>query len=64
MSNRILRRPEIITLTGLSNSTIYNMIADGTFPRPIKLSKHAVGWPEDVINRWIEARISASAVAA
>lgn len=43
-------------LTGLSRSTIYAMIAEGTFPKPLRLGKRAVGWPESAINEWLEGR--------
>ncbi len=33
---RILRRWQVENRTGLSRSTIYNRIHDGTFPRPCK----------------------------
>lgn len=55
---RILRRPEVQTRTGLSRSTIYAMIAEGTFPKPIRLGKRAVGWPESTISDWLESRAS------
>jgi prophage regulatory protein len=53
MTDRVLRIPEVIDLVGLSVSTIYAMIADGRFPRPIKLGKRAVGWKESTIDAWL-----------
>ncbi|MCU9846720.1 AlpA family transcriptional regulator [Defluviimonas sp. WL0024] len=53
---KILRLPELKSLTGLSRSTIYAKIADGTFPVPIKLGARAVGWPEVEIAAWLEGR--------
>lgn len=56
MTERILRRPEVQQLVGLSRSTLYDRIADGEFPRPIKLGgpgRRAVGWPESVVQGWI-----------
>lgn len=40
---RILRRPDVENATGLSRSTIYAMMADGEFPRPIQLEKAPSG---------------------
>ena len=37
---------------------IYAMMAEGQFPRPIKLGKRAVGWFESAITRWLESRQS------
>lgn len=51
---KILRLPEVEKIVGLSRSTIYSMIAEGTFPKPVKLGKRAVGWPDHKIFDWIE----------
>jgi prophage regulatory protein len=56
MRNRILRRPDVETLTGLSRSTLYAMMAEGTFPKPVKLGKRAVGWREIDLTEWLENR--------
>jgi prophage regulatory protein len=55
---RILRRPKVIELTGLSRSTIYDGIAAGTFPKPVPLSAKSVGWLESEIVEWQQARIT------
>lgn len=39
--------------TGLSRSTIYRKIAEGTFPAQLKISTNGAGWRESDINRWI-----------
>jgi len=57
MKVNILRRPQVETRTGLSRSTIYAMMAEGVFPKPIRLGKRAVGWPESVISEWLESRL-------
>ena len=41
----ILRLPEVKKSTGLSRSTIYLRISQGTFPKPVCLGRRAVGWP-------------------
>lgn len=43
--------------TGLGRSTIYNYIADKTFPKPVKLGKRSVAWVESEVQDWILARI-------
>jgi len=30
------------------------MMAEGKFPRPVKIGRRAVGWIEEDINQWIE----------
>jgi prophage regulatory protein len=56
---RILRRPAVEDATGLSTSTLYAMMKEGRFPRPLLIGKRAVGWPENVIHDWIESRTEA-----
>ena len=53
---RILRRPEVERMSGLSCSTIYEKVANGTFPAPVRLGAKAVGWREDEVLAWIESR--------
>jgi len=33
-------------------------MADGTFPKQVQLSPKSVGWLEDEIAAWVEAKIS------
>lgn len=56
MLERHLRRPAVEEITGLSRSTIYDLMARGDFPRPIKLTAKAVAWPESAITNWLAER--------
>jgi predicted DNA-binding transcriptional regulator AlpA len=40
-------------------SNIYSQISSGDFPKPVKLGKKAVGWVEDEIAKYNEAKIAA-----
>jgi prophage regulatory protein len=53
MPNRIVRLRTVIDRTGLSRSTIYRKVAEGTFPPQHKLGSHAAGWSEAEIDRWV-----------
>ena len=55
-ADRFLRRPEVEALTGLARATIYQQMATGRFPRPVRIGRRAVGWAQSAINSWIEAR--------
>lgn len=55
---RIIRLKTVLSRTGLSRSTMYRKIAEGTFPCQVKISVHGAGWRESAINRWIEDPIS------
>ena len=52
MVQKIYRLPDVMNLTGLSRSSIYLRISEQQFPKPIKLGRRAVGWPEDTIIAW------------
>ncbi|WP_028725899.1 helix-turn-helix transcriptional regulator [Paracoccus zeaxanthinifaciens] len=56
MVERYYRRPAIEELTGLSRSTIYNLMQKGDFPKPVKLTGKAVGWSESAISDWLASR--------
>ncbi|MGB6326535.1 MAG: AlpA family transcriptional regulator [Methylocella sp.] len=64
MTHTILRLPAVKTSTGLSRSTIYLRVSQGTFPRPVSLGGRAVGWLEAEIQEWLQRRIEASRKAA
>ena len=53
---RYYRRPIVEDMLGLSRSTIYRMMQDGEFPRPVKIGRRAVGWSSEEIERWISER--------
>lgn len=57
---RIMKRSEVEYKTGLSRSSIYAKMADGTFPRAIKLGARSVGWLESDINQWVNECIAKS----
>jgi prophage regulatory protein len=52
-SDRIVRLKTVLARTGLSRSTIYRKIAEGTFPSQMRISVNGAGWRESDINRWI-----------
>jgi prophage regulatory protein len=44
-------------VTGLGKAAIYKLLAQGWFPRSVKLTAHAVGWVEDEVQAWLGERI-------
>lgn len=61
---RIINIQQLIECTGLSRSTIYELINpkskyfDSTFPKQINLTANRVGWVAQEINDWLEAKIA------
>ena len=56
MGDRLLRRRQVEEITGLSRSSIYRLMQDGEFPRPVKVSPAAVRWRETELTDWLESR--------
>jgi prophage regulatory protein len=52
----LLRRPEVERRTGLSCTTIYRLMDEGAFPRPLRIGVRAVAWPEHEIDAWQASR--------
>ena len=52
MIKKMYRLPDVMNVTGLSRSSIYLRISTNEFPKPVKLGRRAVGWPEDTIIAW------------
>ena len=60
MTHTILRLPAVKACTGLSRSTIYLRVSQGTFPMPVSLGARAVGWVEAEIQEWLQRQIEVS----
>ena len=58
----ILRRKQVQARIGLSRSTLYLRIAEGTFPKPVSLGARAVGWPASEVEALNAARISGKSI--
>ncbi|SLN72085.1 Prophage CP4-57 regulatory protein (AlpA) [Roseivivax jejudonensis] len=56
MTDRMLRRPEVESLTGPSKSTLYRMIARGDLPVPARIGERAVGWYSRTVQDWLALR--------
>ena len=57
--NRILRLPEVRARVGICRASIYQHMAQGSFPRPVALGLRARGWLEHEIDAWLTVRIRA-----
>lgn len=57
---RILRLKDVENCTGLKRPSIYRLMAQGQFPKQVALSTRSVGWVEQTILDWLQARITAA----
>ncbi len=53
MAEKLYRRKEVEDLTGLSRSSIYKMMSEGNFPRPVQITPKAVAWKKSDLAKWI-----------
>ena len=56
MQDKLLRRREVERITGMSRSSIYRLMQEGDFPRPVRVGLAAVRWKVSEIEAWIESR--------
>lgn len=56
MMQNLLRRPAVEAATGLKRSTLYSMMDRGEFPRPVRVGRRAVAWPESAVLAWLADR--------
>ena len=61
---RMLRLPQVVKMTGLSQTTIWRREKDGEFPKRRRLGPTLVAWRSDEIEAWIEALPEVEALAA
>ena len=58
-SSRLIRFAETQHLTGISRPRIYQLIAEGRFPKQVKLGSLSVAFVESEVHDWIAERIAA-----
>lgn len=60
--DKVLRMKTMTEKTGVSRSSAYNKINpaskyfDPSFPKPIRLGAHSIGWRESELDAWIASR--------
>jgi prophage regulatory protein len=56
---RIIRKPELLNMIGLSDPTIWRMEKEGKFPKRLRLGGNSCGWLESEITGWLTERMEA-----
>ena len=56
VQDRFLTFAQVLAVTGLSRSLLYEQIAAGDFPGPYILSRRRRGWKLSEITAWINSR--------
>ena len=57
MQGRLIRLNEVMRITGLSCSRIYQYISEDKFPDNVSLGGRSVAWVESEVYRWVEGVI-------
>ena len=57
MTERIIRIKEVISMTGLSRSRLYQYIQEERFPASVSRGGNSVGWVESEVQKWIASII-------
>ena len=53
-----LRKAEVSRRTGLSDTTIWRLEKAGKFPRRVQITQKIVGWAEDEIDAYQQAKLA------
>lgn len=56
--NALLRTPDVCAVTGMARPTLYETMAKGLFPRPVKLGEKSSAWPCRDVDAMCAARIA------
>ena len=54
---RLIRLPQVESLTGLKRAHIYGLARRGQFPKPLKVGARASAWRESLVRQWVADRI-------
>lgn len=54
---RLISRKQVEIITSLSRSSIYLLMSQGRFPKPVQIADQRVAWVNAEINAWVEERI-------
>lgn len=60
IENRLIKLKEVIKLTSLSRSSIYDKIQKNKFPPQITLGGKSVAWLETEVDNWISEQVANS----
>ncbi|MDR0806989.1 MAG: AlpA family transcriptional regulator [Enterobacteriaceae bacterium] len=56
----LIRLPEVQRRTGYGKAWLYKLIAQGRFPKPIKIGIRSIAFIECEVDEWINQRIADS----
>ena len=57
VEHMLLKIGDVLKITRLGRSTLYNLIQTGEFPKPVKLSKNTSTWVASEVTAFVEKRM-------
>jgi prophage regulatory protein len=57
-TRQFLRLPKVVEATGLPPSSLYEAMAEGTFPKSIPIGPRIRAWDAEEVRAWQDARIA------
>ena len=57
---RFCRERDVLRRFGIARSLMWRQMAEGTFPRPVRLGKRAIGWLEHELDAHAASLVAAS----
>jgi prophage regulatory protein len=54
--NRLIGGRDVRRLTSLSRATLYRLVRDGQFPKPVRVAHRRVAWRATDVAAWLETR--------
>jgi prophage regulatory protein len=55
-TDRFMLKPEVLRVTGLSNSGLWREIKAERFPAPSRITPNRVAWLESLVRSWMQDR--------
>lgn len=56
--DRFLSRKQVEQLTSIKTTSLYEMIKEGTFPKPVSISEGRKAWVDSEVKAWMDSRIA------
>src|SRR6266496_3543662 len=53
---RFIRPREVVEMIGVSRTTLWRMVREGSFPRPVRITERNVGYVLEAVEAWMQAR--------
>jgi prophage regulatory protein len=54
-----VRIKQVVTITNLPRSSIYNLVANDDFPKPVRISEYRSAWVKSEVEDWMRALMKA-----